>query len=567
MAAGFSTVCTQAIGNAYSTTGTLTRGSLKALSSSAIAALFSTGGKWHEMKDLLKHQIEMRASGIRRNSLYDWIMSSNKEGLSALLTKRSVLKGGSQIQPFILAMQRSVVNDDHWYVSANQTKAAYDATPSPTLTGIDAGSRVLGVKSVFGSTLELHASYFLPGKFLYQLSLASTTATLTQWKVVQAGVNSQDSTVMDVEVVKTQKTSSEIDSTATLATGLLFPGVNNVNDVEAWCRNMINTNNKKKVPFWFQTVRHARRVDRTYRELFAKLMQDNDYFAQFQDIPLVERNRQDEVRRQKEMVNAMFFNTAVNANQTLSGWDSLDTISSVTNTYGNSGEGAWANGEVVGYRANFIGIVPQLHACSRVNDSAGASIDIKTWVESSLYEVYRARESAGRPIDVIDVGMSNNLKLNFQKEYIKYSKDITGDIVRLSLDGQNSGTTEFGFPFQVYQLYKPGNLKLAIYTDPFYDDLESAAATASVDDVGNMAMILDIGQGGSIYPAVLASKRVLHKTGELADLAKIDATYACRMDNPTTETTLTSETLTMIVEDPMSSRIDRNFSEFQYNAP
>lgn len=560
--AGFSDQCSVAVGNAYSTTGTLTKGSLARLSPTAIAALFSTAGARHEMRDLLKHQIEMKACGTRRSSMYDWIMSSNKPGLSALLTKQSIMKGGSLIQPFILALQRSVINSDYWYLNANQTKAAYDATTSPTLTGVDSGSRVIGVKSVFGgSGLDLSSQYFLPGKYVYQLSSVSSAATITQWKIVQAGVNSQDSTVLDVEVVITQKTSGEITSSSTAATGLVIAGPNNVADVEAWCRNMVNTVDRKKVPFWLQTMRDARRVDDQYVEVFQKLMADNDYYREFLDLPLAERNRQDEIRSQKEFLNAFFHGTAISSNQTLANWGSLSAITAASNAYGTSGEGAWTGGQTVGYRANMIGVIPQLHACGRVVDSAETAINIKTWLETSIYDVYRSRESLGYVTDTIDVGMSSTSAINFQTEYIKYGKAITGDIVRINIEG-DSGVTEFGFPFQRYRLFKPAGVKLAVYTDPYFDDFASAASTASVANIGNRAFVLDVGR--SIYPAVVASKRVQHKTGDLADLAKIDATYACRMDNPTVTTTLTSKTVTAIVECPLSSRVDHNFTEFQF---
>lgn len=564
MANGFSTVCAVAVGNAYNTTGTISRGSIKRLTPTQIEALFTDGTQWHEMNGLLTHQIEMAACGVPRSGFYEYVMSSNRPGLKRFLTEERVRGSGSLVRPFILGMQESVVNTDYWYVTANQTKAAYDATTSPTLTGVDAGSRVLGVKSTFGTAdTDLSGDYFLPGKYLYQLSSASTVATINQWKIVQAGVNSQDATVIDVEVVLTQKTSSEITTANTSAAGIILAGPNNVHNVEAWCRNMVNTNNKKKVPFWIQTMRDARRVDSQYKEVFEKLMSDNAWWAEFQEIPMVERNRQDEVRSRKERLHAILFGTAISANQTLANWASLTAITAASNSYGTSGEGGWAGGQTVGYRANMIGIVPQLHACGQVVDSQEAPIEISTWLESSIYDVWRARDAAGRPASEIDVGMSSSLAKTFLTEYIKYSKQVTGDIVRIGLnDPDAKGTSEFGFPFRRFALYKPEGVSLVVYTDKFFDDFATAASTASVATVGNMAFTLDIGD--SIYPAVIESKRQQFTTGKIEDLAKFDATYACRMENPTTETTLTSTTMTTIVECPLRSRVDRNFSTFQH---
>lgn len=566
MANGFSTVCAVGVSNAYNTTGTLTRGSYKRLTPTQIEALFTDGTQWHEMRDLLRHTVEMQACGIPRDTLYEWVISSNKPGVSSMLNIERVMKGSSRVRPFILGKQRSVINSDYWYVSANQTKAAYDATTSPTLTGVDAGSRVLGVKSTFGTSgLELSGDYFLKGKMIYQLTSVSTALKTTHWKVVQAGVNSQDSTVLDVEVVQTQDTSGSIlGSSTTSAAGIILAGPNNVHNVEAWCRNMVNTNDTKLVPFWMQTMRDARRIDTSYEETFEKLMADNEWFAKFQDIPLVERNRQDEVRSRKEFLNAFFYGEAISSNQTLANWASLSAITSASNTYG-SGDGTWAGGETVGYRANMIGVVPQLHACGRVTDSAEANIDIATYLQESIYDVYRARKALGRPVDVIDIFMSSDLALNFQTEFFKYTKGLLGDVVRINAEDYQTGTSEYGFPYQKYKLYKPVGLSVSICTDPYFDDYATAATTASTPTIGKQALVLDV--GASMYPAIIESKRVQWETAKIEDMARIDPTYACRMENPSVKTSLTSKTATAIVECPLSSRVDRNFAAFQYNAP
>ena len=100
---GFATQCDVAIGNTYGTTGTLTRASLSVLTPAQTKALFSpAANKWAELDALLKHQFEMKACGIRRSSLYEWIMSSNKPGLGALVNTQRTNKGPSLIQPFIL---------------------------------------------------------------------------------------------------------------------------------------------------------------------------------------------------------------------------------------------------------------------------------------------------------------------------------------------------------------------------------------------------------------------------------------------------------------------------------
>jgi hypothetical protein len=114
------TACQVAVQNTYNTTGTVTRSRIAVLSPTAIKALFygtagaDTYAGWHEMKSLLKHQIEMQACGIRRDSLYDWMMSSNRPGMGRLINVQHVSRGPSLISPFITGRQQSFWNVDHW---------------------------------------------------------------------------------------------------------------------------------------------------------------------------------------------------------------------------------------------------------------------------------------------------------------------------------------------------------------------------------------------------------------------------------------------------------------------
>jgi len=72
-----------------------------------------------------------------------------------------------------------------------------------------------------------------------------------------------------------------------------------------------------------------------------------------------------------------------------------------------------------------------------------------------------------------------------------------------------------------------------------------------------MMLILDIGKpgpkGGTIYPGMIATNRKVRTLGEIEQLARIDPTFACTMENITEEITLISETCTAIVECPANS--------------
>jgi len=549
---GFAAQCDVAIANTYNTVGTLTRASLATLTPTQIKALFSpSSNKWAELDALLRHTIEMKACGIRRSPLYDWIMSSNKRGMGALVNIQRTNKGPSLVQPFVLGRQNSVVNMDHWYVTANVAGNAYAGGNLADSPG--ASNRVVTVKSQFATGYVPSADRFLPGKFLYLIAPNSGAWALAQFKVIQAGVNGSDA--VDIELEYLQKTSGEISSLSTSTSGIVIEGPNNVADVESWCHNNLNFNTTKLVPFWYQTRRMVRSVDSHYKELFSKLMESNSWYAKFQDIPMAERNRQDEHKDRVEFLNAFFFGTALTANQTLTGWASLPQITSVSGATVDPGTG----GKLMHYRANMIGVLPQLQACGQFSDSAGADIEVSSFLESTIYNIHRARKSQGREANEIDVYTSQGSADEFMQAFLAYSKEKLGDILRLNID---EGTSSLGFPFRRYKLYKPHGVFVNIITDDFFDDIEAMAADAATVNsagLGKFLLPLDLGNGGSIYPAVLASNRKQFTTGQIEDLAKIDSTFSCAMENPTISRTLTSTTTTAVVECPLNSKAEVNF--------
>jgi hypothetical protein len=85
------------------------------------------------------------------------------------------------------------------------------------------------------------------------------------------------------------------------------------------------------------------------------------------------------------------------------------------------------------------------------------------------------------------------------------------------------------------------------------------AATVNSPGLGKFLLPLDLGSGGTIYPAVLGSNRKQYTTGRIEDLAKIDSTFSCAMENPTIDRTLTSTTTTAVVECPLNSQALVNF--------
>ncbi len=572
----FAAACDIVITNNYDTEGSLTKATIKGLTPAEVKALFTDGTQWHEMTSMLRTQFEMAACGVRRFGLYDWIMSSNRVGMGKLLQTVKRDKGPSLIQPFIMGRQMSVVNQDYWVIVTGSDGPAYvpgTTGPLTTNAGMDWVIRV-----VAGYGVPLDEKYFLPKHQIYILNLSGGGSSLMgQWSIVESAV-SADGTYIDIGLTDLNSFSTAtVDETP--VTGVVLVGVNNVHDVEKYCYNPVNVNPTKYVPFWYQPRRRMRRIDSAYMEVFNKLMDDNSWFAQFQDIPLAERNRQDELNDQKQMVNTWFFGRPWSNAQRLDGnpfWTSLPQISSFAGGSIDPGTG----GQLQAYRANMVGIYPQMQACSRVFDKQGMALNIRTWCEEQMYDVYRARTSQGRPARSLDVYCDSITSDQFMVAFIAYAKGKLGDIVRINVDGQSGlnampysvkeGSNQWGFQWRSFRLYRPLGVEVNIITHEFFDDLLNTFTNLSTGEQssrGRFLLCLDIGKGGSIYPAVLGSNRKVYETGQIEQLAKLDASFACVMENPTIRTSATSEIQTMVVECPMNSDWTENFSSITYTPP
>lgn len=569
MADPFTTACDVVVNNTYDTVGTLTKASFGHLTVAQIKALFTNGaGLWYESQAYLKTSFEMKACGVRRYGFYDWLMSSQKPGMSKLITNQKLDRGGSIVWPFIMARQKSVINTDYWYIISGVDKDDY--TPATTIPLNAAGpltvaqialhetdaDRVIRVASVYGgSNFDLSPAWFLAKGYVYILGNSGGANTYGAWRVLAAAAGTPANGIPVVDVLVTSMNSydtTHVDATPT--TGLVLTGINNVNDFEKFCGNPANFNPNKHVPFWYQTYRWTRSVDSTYKEMFARLMEDNAWFSEFGDLPLAERNRQDELERQKQFVNSFLFGRPISSNQTLANWSSLETITAYNGT--TTGVNPETGGQEVAKRANMIGVRELLNAScpdengnGRIRDLQNQALNIDEFIDE-LIKLYRARESSGKvnpnKIDcytgmaiasLLEVGLIDWFKQRYGSSNIQIQ--IT------------AGSNSFGFNWKTFNIpfY---NIELNIITEKTFDDLESAFTTAGVTR-GGFLMLLDLGKGGSIYPAILASNRKAYTVGDINKMAQVDSSYSCVMEAPTVEKVLTSETVTAIVECPLNS--------------
>jgi hypothetical protein len=544
------TPCKVVVSNNYDTHGTITRTSVDHLTPAQLEALFRPNGLFADMDSWFRTAFEMKACGIKTNGMYDWVMSSMRN-IGQLLSYEKVDRGPSLLKPFILGRQDSVINKDFWAVSAGWANNGYTGggTTGPLSLAQQAlgvaGDRIIRVVNRYG--IDLDAKWFVDRDRIHLFGRTGGQTTNGQWKVIASAV-ATDLSYIDV-LVSSENAGSATPYDAAPTAGVILAGGNNVNDFESWCQNRPTLDPRKRVPFWYQTMRRGRRVDSEYKKVFARLMESNEYFRQFGDLDLAERNRQDEEEWQRRWLHTFFFGKKISANQTLALWQNLEPITTVTGSTVDPGLG----GKVVAYRANMIGIFEQLLACDRVRDLQNNPLNLYEFLKE-IYNIMRARKSQGKVMESVDCFTDAQFAADFETAMIAYYKKEYGDILRIQID---EGSNELGFHWRTFKVKFPVGIKINIVTHEFFDDIQNAFETESIGSAGRFLLILDIGKpgpkGGTIYPGMIATNKKVRTLGELEQLARIDPTFACTMESITEEITLISETCTAICECPANS--------------
>jgi hypothetical protein len=598
---------TTAIWNNYDTCGSMTRADVGLAESGDLDAIFTDSGgtntmgnfdRYRDMESLLVTQLELKACGGRQYGMYDWLMSGAKS-MGKGITKRNVAGGASEIEPFILAAQKDVIKDDYWLVDKIMNHTFdYETSASTsslnvtlgTISGISpvSGQLIIRVKpqgnnpaaagyfkkgltiNLFTKTAPASAGYRL--QFKVDEAVAHTIASVDYVDVVvdyQSGWGAGADVTSGAMVFGNATILSKIGANDVGGSGVVVIGANNVNDFESWCENRPALNTLKHVPFWYQTSRSSLCVSEFYKEWLERMLRTNAFFNKFGDVSLAERNAQLGLMHQKEWVNSFFWGQPIGPKQKLSTYKELETINSVDSSVFAAGSDIESS--AIGYRANALGVYRQLADCDRVKNKLGAALDLSEFLETDIFNLVRSRKDQGKPADSIDVFTDSKTAKNIFNAMMVYYKGESASTLNVNYDITNKNISNLGFYANSYKLHYPAGVTLNVITNEFFDDMVTAHKAGDLVDgtdavggitdgsMGRFLMVLDL--GGGIYPGIIGSNRVVHKTGDLADLAKVDPSYACVMANPTKETTLNSTTWTAIVECPTDNLIIENFAD------
>lgn len=543
--------CLPAIGNNINECGAVTLCNVITAEADELATIFQSGSDFRDLHALLATQFEIKACGARTNGLYDFLMS-NKRLMNKPIKPNSLGPGNSEIEPFVMAEQQSIINAEYWSVCRLSNTA---------------GTYTIQVRS--RTNVPLDVRWFVPGMrvFVFARSAAGTglrgSFVVTNAAEGTCGGNN----TIDVTATAENSTLGWADKSAfggftggsPLTAAYLVRGTNNVQDVERWCNNRPALNPRKHVPFWWQVSRTTMCTDEYYEAWFKRLQEGNEYFKKFGNVDAATRNKQLGDMTQREWVNSVFWNKRISANQTLNSYRSLEEVVSFT----QSTQGLYLPGEgrCVGRRANAIGIYEQLAECGRVFDLQNSTLNLQEFFENTIYGIYRARKEQGLASATnIEIFTDSFFAKQFQRAMINYYNNESAGLARFNIDTKTvmmGQCSSLGFCYDKYKLLYP-QVWLHVVTHEFFDDMASAANDEGIESTGRFLWVLDF---SGIYPGILHSNRKVHRTGEIEKLAAVDRDYACVMENPTQEISLNSLMWTVVVECPANNAILENFND------
>lgn len=541
--------CLPAIGTNVNECGAVTLCNVVTAHSDELTSIFTDGsGNFRDLHALLATQFEIKACGARTNGLFDFLMA-NKRMVGKKTFKTPLGPGNSEIAPFIMANQHSVMNTEYWSL-----KNLYNT----------AGTYTIHVNS--RSNIPVDERWFPPGINIYVHARASSgTALRGSFKVISSSTSTfgGNSTVLITATAENDTLGwiakaafSTFSGGSPLSAGVVIRGTPNVQDTERWCYNRPALNDRKHVPFWWETDRYTMCTDELYQAWFKRLQDGNEYFKLFGDVDSTQRNKQLGDIWQRDWLNKFFWNKRISTNQTLGLYRNLSQVTTASNA--SAGLYVPGEGRCVGRKANAIGVYEQLAECGQVFDLQNQQLNLVELFEQLIYPLWRARGDQGIPNDVIEIFTDSYTASQIQRGMIQYYDTRSDGLARFMIDTKQvmSGQMgELGFNFNEYMLQYP-QVRIRIVTNNYFDDFATAMSLESQASAGRFLWILDF---SSIYPGIITSNSKKHITGDIEKLAAVDQDFACVMENPTQEIQLNSLTWTAVVECPATSAIVENF--------
>jgi hypothetical protein len=508
------------------------------------------------MDRIIAQTKEARMAGVRERSLTDLLLSRH-----VALPMGKGAGSQSVIAPFRLVPRRNIVNANYFQIEAGAVHASAGTddynTPDARIDGnINLADSAWQITVNVGSSpwvsspssgLRDLEKYFLPGNYIVvEFKDAAHVAYTSQFKIIDA-VNADVGTVRKATVTIEPNKSDTWWGTASAddkapfqpTEGTVSLLANSVSDYESWGYQAPATNNLTLLDYWQQTIRYAF----SYNEEYLKALESpltSEFFKKFRTLPLAQQRKQIEMQLEKQMYNTVFYGDEINEYQTVETYTSLPQVV-------DPADSAYQ----IEFKSNTYGFKTQLSKCARVLDKANQPLDLDAIFEA-CYNLKRNRETTSGTIDVIDVMTDRFTASRIRDIMIKYYKTKFSTDVTLHMQvGQKitfNGATVF--EYNVYELPDQG-VKLAVFTDPYFDDRLCNFTTAQKSR-GRAFWMLDWSDVAINVLRTNSAKRTTNVADEL---------YRYVITPNVKQTMLNSKTIEVAIGDANRHQLIENFSD------
>jgi hypothetical protein len=527
--------CAPAVRSNIGTCGSVSLcNSTKPATADELDTLFKSDGDYRILEALFMTQIETKACGAVQNSWEDFFLANMRvarKNIQFDSQTRSLVK----IRPFILAKQRTPINNVYWRVS----------------DGASNGEN-WGIKVQSKSGIPADARSFTAGERVY-IETASPGGSKNYWQgVVVTSVENGD--YVDL-VLEPQNGGTAFDSVTDPVTGVLRRGSANVGKSEKYCDNEPGYIDTRLNEYWLEHSKFTLCSSDEFNEFRAFVIQNNPLYRELYDLPEVEENRQRTQAFWSKWFNNLMFGSPISEKQNLNEYTELPTIDNFMSSTGLGFGGT----RCAGYKANTIGWLEQLQRCSRIFDAQGGQLDLWSLMDA-IYKMMRVRMGVGSAAaTTFDLFTDSTTAEIIDRGFIKLFKDVSEDTLRLTQDITRGRNEAFGFQFSSYRLRgKCSGITLNVVTHFGLDDYLAEWNDAGNADQGRAIWLLDM---GGLYAAIVETSRKTLTTGRLNDLAAVDADYTCVEETVTKTVTQVGITYAAVLECPQSHLLIHNFSD------
>ena len=539
--------CSPAIRSTIAECGSVTICSnLKPETINDLEDIYQKSGEYRLLNHLLMTHFTIKACGTVKHGMRDFFMANLKTTRKGQIKFDQNERALTKVAPFIMADQRIPRNNISWQFRAGSGTNQYGGGTASAWTGV----------ATSAEGIPADVRYFPVGMVVFIVSLGEGgVKTKTQWEVAGATL-SNDGLSVDLSLTGQNLGSFfPAESLDSPVTGVLYRGVANVGKTESYCDDTPGLIDTKRVPFWMQDVRWTMCNSELFKEWQDLVLENNPLYKAYEYLPEVERQRQMGEDFEARLFNALWFQGALNDKQNLTEYDQLPELTNFLSDTGLGVEG----GRCVGRKANAIGWLEQLRECDRWFDAAGAQLNLYS-IFDAIYAMSRTRAGIGSTAAKrFDVFTDGTTAAALEQAFIGYFGVKFGGKDSYVMGSYSQGENqELGLVYTSYKLDgKNQGVVLNVISDWAFDDTLSDFHAMSLDGAGRTLMFLDM---TGIYMQVIESGKQVNHTGDLKDLAAVDASYRCVIETYAMDTTINWLKYTAVVECPAASLIIDNFS-------